>query len=49
MDFVLCTSSDNALYLYQVFAKISQRVWKLLSGQNFHGEIFKRGIIPLKM
>ena len=40
MALVLCTSSDNALYLLS-FVKISQRVSKLLCGHHFHCEIFK--------
>ena len=39
----LCTSSDNALYLYlfSSFKKISLRVSKLLSGCNLYIEICK--------
>ena len=37
----LCTSSDNALYLYQVFTKYLKRFSKQLSRHDFHIKIFK--------
>ena len=41
MVLVLCTSSDNALFIFVPnFVKISQRVWELY-GHYFHCEIFK--------
>ena len=43
MVLVLCTLSDNALYIFvPSFVKISQRVWELLCGHDFHCEIFKK-------
>ena len=37
----LCTLSDHAFYLYQVFAKISKRVSELLNRHKFPTKIFK--------
>ena len=49
MVLVLCTLSDNALYLYQVSRKISQ-VLELLSEQTpFQYKNLQRGIFPYKM
>ena len=50
MVLILCTSSDGALYLYQVSRKyqISHRGTELLSSHHFPFQTFKRGIILSK-
>ena len=44
-----CTSSDDALNLFILFAKISQRVSELLIGHNFLTKIFKRASFRKEM
>ena len=46
MVLFLCMSYNDALYLYIRFVKTSQMVSELLSGHDFHGEIFEGVIIP---
>ena len=45
---LFCMFSDHALYLYQFFVKISQKVSKLLRGYYFQTEIFKEVLFPEK-
>ena len=44
MVLVLCTSSDDGLYLYQVPRKYLQGISKLLSGHDFQRESFNKNV-----